>query len=94
MLKCKSGPLKPYYRKRGEHYWRNVSLPLVLLDVGHFLVGLVRFLVLLLGVSLNENVLKITSGRQNVKLLWHLFKLFVVLYALGYVLGKYMHILP
>lgn len=25
MLKCKSGPLKPYYRKPGEHYWRNAS---------------------------------------------------------------------
>lgn len=45
-------------------------------------------------VFLSKNVLKIASGRQNVRLLWLLFKLFLVLYALGFVLGEYMHILP
>lgn len=87
-------PSKTLLQKTRGALLEKCLLPLVLLDVGHFLVGLVRFLVLLLGFFLSENVLKITSGRQNVKLLWHLFKLFIVLYALGCVLGKYMHILP
>lgn len=35
-----------------------------------------------------QNVLKINSGKQNVKLDWLLLKFFIVLYALGCVLGK------
>lgn len=56
--------------------------------------GVVGFFGVAFDGFLSKNVPKITSGRQNVKLLWQLFKLFLVLYALGCVLGKYMHILP
>lgn len=62
------------------------------LSVGFF--GGLGFFVLLLDLfwcvffSFEKNALKITSGKQNVKLDWLLIKFFIVLYALGCVLGK------
>jgi len=86
--------LIPYYRKPGECGQRNVSL-----YCGFFWIWGVFFRFCFWG-GLGflwvkcVNVLKITSGKQNVTLDWFLFRLFIDLYALCYILGKSKHILP